>query len=85
VLTNCAHVKCNDFKNDQNVELSVVKLDMVKLFPNLKTVTIDSNKIIYQREINILELLRYNHFIYCHFRCDKKVWSNKFVSNKNNF
>jgi hypothetical protein len=49
VITNCVHVKVDNFKNDQNVELSVAKLDMVKLFPNLRTVFNHNHKIIYQR------------------------------------
>jgi hypothetical protein len=50
VLTNCAHVECADFKNSQAIELNVAKLDMVKLFPNLKTITNYNCKIIYQRK-----------------------------------
>jgi hypothetical protein len=30
-----------------------------------------------------LALLCCDHFIYCHYRCDKEVWLSKFVSNKN--
>jgi hypothetical protein len=50
VLTNITYVVICNYETDQTVELSVVKLDMVKLFPNLKTVINYGRKIFYQRK-----------------------------------
>jgi hypothetical protein len=38
VLTNCTCAGLSDLKYDKNIELTIARLDMVKLFPNLKIV-----------------------------------------------
>jgi hypothetical protein len=50
VITNCKYVKYIHTEESQGIESNILKLNMIKLFPNLKMVCCYDGKIIYHRE-----------------------------------